>query len=311
MNGGGVSGQGTPPAEGAPFEGLDPTPTLREVQRAAEARLRAAGVETPEIDARLLIQHALGLTREALLLQARSRLSPPMVGRVGAFVARRAAREPVSRILGRREFWSLDLRLDPSTLDPRPDTETVVQAALAELKAAPGGADRPLRILDLGTGTGCILLALLSELPRATGLGIDVQPAAVDAARANAGRLGLGDRAEFRAGDWAEGIGGRFDLVVSNPPYIPDGDVPGLEPEVRVHDPLAALAGGPDGLDAYRAIAPRLPGLLAPGGAFALELGQGQAEAVSRILRGYGLEELRVSPDLNGVERCLHGRAPL
>ncbi len=281
------------------------TPTLREVQRAAEARLKEAGVDTPELDARLLMQDVLGMRRETLLIQAKARLTKPMVDRVMAAVERRAAREPVSRILGRREFWSLDFRLDPSTLDPRPDTETVVEAALFLFPEK----DAPLRVLDLGTGTGCILLAILSERPKATGLGVDVQPAAVETARANAQRLHLANRAEFRVGDWGEGLTERFDLVVSNPPYIPDGDIEGLEPEVRAHDPLTALAGGPDGLGSYRIIASQLPNLLKPGGGFALELGQGQAQEVSAILRGYGLDDLGIKGDLNGIERCLYGRS--
>jgi release factor glutamine methyltransferase len=286
--------------------GADVQPTLREVQRQAEALLREAGVDTPDLDARLLMQHALGMTREALMIQARARLTAPMVDRVMAAVARRAAREPVSRILGRREFWSLDFRLDPSTLDPRPDTETVVEAALASCP----GRDAPIRILDLGTGTGCILLALLTERPQATGVGIDVQADAVATARANAERLRLSTRAEFRQGDWGSGIGERFDLVVSNPPYIPDGEISALAPEVREHDPIRALAGGQDGLDAYRALARQVPGLLRPGGAVALELGQGQAEAVGRMMRAAGLEDVATKADLNGIERCLVGRAP-
>ncbi|WP_207483645.1 peptide chain release factor N(5)-glutamine methyltransferase [Arenibaculum pallidiluteum] len=282
------------------------TPTLREAQRMAEARLREAGIESPELDARLLVQHALGLTRERLMIQARAMLTLAMVDRIMALVERRAAREPVSRILGRREFWSLELRLDPSTLDPRPDTETVVEAALSRV------ADRraPLRVLDLGTGTGCILLALLSELPAATGLGVDVQPAAVATAAANAARLHLDGRAAFRHGDWAAGIDERFDLVVSNPPYIPDGDIAGLAPEVRAHDPLPALAGGPDGLDAYRALAPEMQRLLAPGGAVALEVGQGQDAAVAALLAAQGLRDVRVKADLNGIGRCVHALAP-
>lgn len=284
---------------------LSQTPTLREVLRACEASLREAGVDTPELDARLLVQHALGMRREDLLIQALKRLTPPMVERVFGFVGRRAAREPVSRILGRREFWSMDFALDASTLDPRPDTETLVEAALA-LVPDRGAA---LSILDLGTGTGCILLALLGELPRARGLGIDVQAAAIATAAANARRLGFASRAGFRQGDWATGLEERFDLVLSNPPYIPDADIPALEPEVAVHDPRAALAGGPDGLDAYRRLAPQVAAVLKPGGHFVFEVGAGQVPAVTEIFTASGLVVDGTRHDLGRVERCVFGRA--
>ena len=226
------------------------TDTIRTLRRAAEARLRAAGVDTPELDARLLAEHALGLTREQLLMNPDAPVAPEAAARLHALVERRAAREPVSRILGERAFWTLELALNPDTLDPRPDTETIVEAALDALP----GRDAPLRILDLGTGTGCILLALLAERPNATGLGIDLSPQAVAAAAANAAPNGLAERARFQTGNWGDGLAERFDLVVSNPPYIPSGDIASLDPEVREHDPLRALDGGTDGLDAYRAI---------------------------------------------------------
>lgn len=283
------------------------TPTLREVLRACEARLKEAGVESPGLDARLLVQHALGMRREDLLIQALKRLTPAMVERVLGFVERRAAREPVSRILGRREFWSLEFVLDASTLDPRPDTETLVEAALALV------ADRnaALSVLDLGTGTGCILLALLAELPRARGVGIDVQEAAVATAAAKARRLGFAPRADFRRGDWAAGLEERFDLVLSNPPYIPDGEIAALAPEVAVHDPRAALAGGPDGLDAYRRLAPQVAAVSKPGGRFVFEVGAGQVPAVTEICAASGLVVDGIRHDLAGVERCVFGRAAL
>jgi len=278
--------------------------TLRALRRAAEARLAAAGVDTPDLDARLLVQHALNLTREQLLFNADAPVTPEQATALHALVERRAAREPVSRILGERAFWSLELSLNADTLDPRPDTETIVEAAL---DAVP---DRtaPLRVLDLGTGTGCILLALLAELPNASGLGIDLSPGAVEAATANAARNALGDRARFRTGDWGGGLAERFDLVVSNPPYIPSRDIASLDPEVREHDPLRALDGGPDGLDAYRAIAAQLPGLLKPGGTTALEVGIGQAADVAALLEASGLAVTGIFRDLGGVERCVRGR---
>lgn len=296
--------------KGAGPEGSGGEPTLREVLRRAEARLREAGVEQPALDARLLMQDALGLRREDLLIQALKRVTPAMAGRVDALIERRAAREPVSRILGHREFWSLDFALSPATLDPRPDTETIVETALGLVP----DRSAPLDILDLGTGTGCILLALLSELPAARGIGIDIQPDAVAVAEANARRLGLSARASFRVGDWTSALGPGdpergFDLVVSNPPYIPDGDIPGLQPEVADYEPRAALAGGRDGLDAYRALGSQVAAVLKEDGRFAFEVGQGQAPEVGEILRSSGLVVDGSRHDLGGVERCLFGRA--
>jgi release factor glutamine methyltransferase len=220
--------------------------------------------------------------------------------RAAAATQRRLKREPVSRILGRREFWSLSLQVTPDTLDPRPDTETVVEAVL---EAVP---DRraPLRLLDFGTGSGCILLALLSELPRAQGVGVDINPGAAAAAAENARRLGLGDRARFVVGDWGKEIDGAFDVIVSNPPYIPDEAIAGLEPEVHF-DPPAALAGGADGLTCYRALGPELTRLLALDGVAALELGIDQGQAVRHILEENGLTFLRMRRDLAGIDRVI------
>ena len=234
---------------------LTETPLLREVLRHAEALLREAGVDTPELDARLLMSAALGMTREHMLIHATARLNQAQVARVLGFIARRVEREPVSRILGRREFWSLDFHLSPATLDPRPDSETVIEEALAGLP----DKKAPVSVLDLGTGTGCLLLALLSELPNASGTGVDKSEEAVVTATANARRLGLGQRARFAVGNWGSGLTECFDLVISNPPYIPEGEIETLAPEVVRFDPVAALAGGPDGLDAYRAIVSTAP----------------------------------------------------
>lgn len=282
--------------------------TLRRLRRLLEARLIEAGVDTPELDARLLLQEALGFSRDRLLIDADRPVPDAAAARVRALVERRAAREPVSRILGRREFWSLEFALDPSTLDPRPDSETVVETALA---AIPDRA-APLRLLDLGTGTGCLLLALLRELPHATGIGLDISPAAVVAAAGNAARLGLADRAAFMAGDWRDGLvprlaGAAFDVVVANPPYIPDAEIAGLQPEVRTFDPHAALAGGADGLDAYRALAPQLLNVVSPGGVVVFEVGAGQAPAVAALLAAAGLVVSGTARDLAGIERCVAG----
>lgn len=277
---------------------------LAEFLRRAVARLRAAGVESAVADARLLAEAALGLDRTALLTGGDRPVAAADQVRLAALIDRRAAREPVSRILGRRGFWTLDLALGPDTLDPRPDSETLVEAALA---AFPDPA-APLRVLDLGTGTGCLLLAMLAERPRAWGVGVDLSPRAAAVARANAARNGLADRAAFLAGDWATALAGRFDLVLSNPPYIERAAIADLEPEVRAFDPPRALDGGPDGLDAYRALAAALPGLLAPGGVAVLELGQGQGTAVAALLTTAGLSIASRKCDLAGIERCLVAR---
>ena len=276
---------------------------MRALLDAAAARLRAAGIDSARLDARILAGAALGFSREQLLIHAREPAPPDALPRLEALLARRLAREPVSRILGRREFWSLEFALSPDTLDPRPDSETVIEAALA---LAP--RDRALSVLDLGTGSGCLLLALLSELPLAHGLGIDRSAGAVETAAANAGRLGLAGRARFERADWQDGLAGRYDLIVANPPYIPDHEIAGLEPEVARFDPLGALAGGADGLAAYRRLAPMLPGLLTGHGTALFEVGAGQAPAVAALLETAGLQVAGTRADLSGIERCVIAR---
>jgi release factor glutamine methyltransferase len=221
--------------------------------------------------------------------------------RVAELVRRRAAREPVSRILGAREFWGLPFALSRGTLDPRPDSETLVEVALALVRDR--GAT--LRLVDFGTGSGCLLLALLTELPNATGVGVDRAADAAAAARRNARALGLGGRASFLVGDWAEALLGRFHLVIANPPYIPTAAIAGLEPEVAEHDPHLALDGGADGLAAYRALAAATGRLLAPGGHAVFEIGEGQGEAVTLIFEQAGLVYSGAHADLAGRERCL------
>ncbi|MGE5766906.1 MAG: peptide chain release factor N(5)-glutamine methyltransferase, partial [Bacteroidota bacterium] len=263
-----------------------PSATLAEAVAAAVARLAAAGIDDPRRDARLLICRLLGGGPELLLARPERVLTPDEGARIAAAVARRAAREPVSRILGEREFWSLPFGLNAATLDPRPDSETLVAAVLAALPAVLPGRAAPLTLLDLGTGSGCLLLALLSELPDATGCGIDISAAAVEQATANAARLGLAGRARFLHRSWAEGMDpeAAWDVVLSNPPYIASGEIAGLAPEVAAYDPRAALDGGPDGLAAYRALVPVAARLLRAGGLVALEVGAGQAEAVEVLL---------------------------
>ena len=263
--------------------------------------LRAAAIESPRLEARLLLAHALGTTQEALLREPGAAVPEAAAARFHAALAARLEATPVAHILGQQGFWTLDLAVSPATLIPRADSEALVDAAL-EAFPDPGA---PLRVLDLGTGTGCLLLAVLAERPRAFGVGVDLVPAAAALAAANAVRNGLADRAAFLAGDWANALSGRFDLVLSNPPYIESEAIPGLMPEVSRHEPASALDGGPDGLDAYRRLVDLLPGLLNPGGAAVLELGIGQLPAVETLARAAGLAPGGCRRDLGGIERAL------
>jgi release factor glutamine methyltransferase len=259
--------------------------------------LEAAGIETPRREARLLLAHAAGIDQAALLRDMHAPLAAPGFM---ALVARRAAREPLALITGRQGFWTLDLEVSADTLIPRADSEAVVEAALA---ACAGQNVR--RVLDLGTGTGALLLALLTEIPGATGIGVDRNEGAARLARRNAAACGLSGRAAFLCGDWAAALDARFDLVVSNPPYIESAAIAGLMPEVARFEPRAALDGGADGLAAYRAIVAALPDLLAPGGAAVLELGIGQADAVGSIAVAQGLALAGLHDDLSGVARAI------
>jgi release factor glutamine methyltransferase len=279
-------------------------PTVSQARRAAAERLRERQFDSPDLDARLLVGHALGLDHAALAAQAARRLDAAEAAAIDAMLARRLAHEPVARILGAKEFWSLPLRITPDVLVPRPETETVVEAVLAVAQRG-----RPLRIADLGVGSGAILLALLSELPAAFGLGTDRDARALGVARDNARRLGLAARAGFVACDFGTALAGGCDIVVSNPPYIPTQDIATLAPDVRDHDPHAALDGGPDGLAAYRAIAADAARLLAAGGWLAIEIGVGQSEAVSALLAAHGLA-LAGAPrrDLAGHPRVIVAR---
>lgn len=282
--------------------------TVDAARRDAAARLRRAGVETPELDARMLLGAVLDLDLTGLITQGGRSLTQDESAALDNAIQRRIAGEPVARILGTKEFWGLPFRLSSETLVPRPDTETVVEAALAIVRAD-AAQDRPLRILDIGTGSGAILLALLHELPNAFGVGIDISLGALRTARANAVALGLSSRAAFVAGDYLNAVGGRFDLIVSNPPYIRAADIAGLDAEVRDHEPRRALDGGTDGLAAYRIIAAQAPAALLPGGALVLEIGQHQAAAVERLTETAGLRR-HAAPqvDLGGVARVVTAR---
>jgi release factor glutamine methyltransferase len=279
------------------------SPTVTVVRRQLAQQFRAAGLDTPNLDARILLGHALGLDHAALAAHPDRPLSDQESAAIATLTRRRLEREPVARILGLKEFWGLPLMLNAATLVPRPETETVVETALATLGDKRG---QPLHIADLDTGSGALLLALLSELPNARGIGTDINPAALNCARANAVALGLADRATFVTCDHGAALGGGFDLIVANPPYIASAEIAELPPEVRDFDPRPALDGGADGLSAYRAIVDEGRRLLAPGGALVLELGAGQLPAVSSLAAEAGLAVATpCRADLSGIPRAL------
>ena len=269
--------------------------TVREALRHGAAVLAAAGVESPALDARLLLGFVAGVDQAALL---RDRDAAVDAAAYAAVLARRVAREPVALILGRAGFWSMEFAVGPATLVPRADSETLIEAALV---ARPSGVGS---VLDLGTGTGCLLLAALSEYPEAWGVGVDRVEAAAGLARRNARSLGFGARASFVCGDWGRAVGGRFNLVLSNPPYIRSDEIAGLMPEVAGFEPGSALDGGEDGLGAYRVLMDAMAALLAPGGLAVLELGAGQAASVGALARAAGFA-WSCRRDLAGVERAL------
>jgi release factor glutamine methyltransferase len=283
----------------------DPAGTIGFFLCQAGQRLRGAAIEAPRLEARRLLAHVLGTSEEALLRDPRAAVPADKAAHFAALLARRVVHEPFAYLTGRVGFWTLDLEVSPATLIPRADSESLIEAAL---EACPdkGAA---LRVLDLGTGTGALLLAVLSELPSASGVGIDLKPEAAALAARNAARLGLAGRACFLAGDWAAALTGRFDLVLCNPPYIESAAIPGLMPEVGRHEPASALDGGADGLAAHRPIIADLPRLLAPCGVAVLELGTGQQAAVEALARAAGLTPEACRADLGGVPRALVLRA--
>jgi release factor glutamine methyltransferase len=268
---------------------------------AATRRLVAAEIPNAAGDARALMAEALGIARDRLTLESSRALTPTEENRFEGFIDRRLMREPVSHLLGRREFYGREFAVNADVLDPRPETEVLIEAALQEHAG---------KILDLGTGSGCILLTLLAETPGAIGVGTDVSAAACDVARANAVALGLGKRATILCTDWASGVEGPFDLIVSNPPYIALSEMAGLAPEVRDWEPYGALTDGADGLMAYRAIAEAAPPLLRAGGRLMVEIGPTQGALVSELFRFVGFEEIRVIQDLDGRDRVVSARMP-
>jgi release factor glutamine methyltransferase len=282
--------------------------TIETARRALTAQFKSAALGSAELDARILVGAVLGLDLTGLIAAAMQILTADEAERLENFARRRIAGEPVARIIGLKEFWGVPLRLSPETLVPRPDTETVVEASLQILRAE-SRCGSPLRIADLGTGSGAILLALLSELPKAFGVGTDISVPALRTARDNARQLGFLARAAFVACDYAAAVSGPFDLVVSNPPYIRSVDIADLAAEVRDHDPHRALDGGIDGLDAYRLIAPEATRLLAPGGALVVEVGHDQSNDVQGLMAAAGLTSAGPpKPDLAGIRRAVTGR---
>ena len=269
----------------------------------ARALLAGQAIDNPGLDARLLLAAATGLSASRILAGGEAAVSDGALQTFRSMTARRAAGEPVARILGEKEFWGMPLRLGAATLVPRPDTETLVEAALDAVRAHRLPPD--LRLCDLGTGSGAIALALLTELPRATAVATDISAEALAAAAANAESLRLAARIKFVRADFAAGPAGPFHLVVSNPPYVRSGDLVALPREVRDHDPALALDGGLDGFSAYRAIASRLPDLIYPGGIAALETGLGQSDTVAAILKTSGLSHIETRRDLAGTPRAV------
>jgi release factor glutamine methyltransferase len=281
--------------------------TIDAARRALTARLKAANIDSAEIEARTLIGAAVSLDLTGLIASSARTLTASEAAQLDEFAQRRLSGEPVARIVGTKEFWGLPIKLSPATLVPRPDTETVVERALEILRDR--AQRRALRIADLGTGSGAILLALLSELPDAEGIGTDISADALKTAEANAAQLNLADRARFIRCHYASALSGPFDLIVSNPPYIRTKDIAGLAVEVREHDPMLALDGGADGLAAYRALVPQSAALLGGGGALVVEAGRGQSGKIETLMTASGLTVDRApKTDLAGIFRAVTGR---
>jgi release factor glutamine methyltransferase len=278
--------------------------TLVEAWTATRERLKAAGLEGPVIDARILVEAASGASRADIIGDPRRPLSDEQVAALDGFVARRLRREPISHILGRKGFWTIMLKVTSEVLTPRPESETLVELVLRDL---PQG--KPFTLLDLGTGSGALLLAILAERPAGKGLGVDISDEALAVARENAASLGLAGQIALLRGDWTSGLSDDgFDVVVSNPPYVPTEEIAALAPEVRDHEPRLALDGGPDGLESYRRLAPEVMRVLKPGGRFAVEVGQGQAAAVEALFVAAGAVEAATTRDLSDHDRVVSGR---
>ena len=275
---------------------------LSAILKTAQGQLEKAGITNASFDARLLVAYALNIERIDLVRQSNRVLTDNEQIIIEKLIRRRAAHEPVGRIVAFREFWGLPFRLNEATLEPRPDSETLIEAALTI------SPRHNIRILDLGTGTGCLLLSLLYELPNASGVGIDIAPRAIDQATENAKRLGLDQRATFLQGNWFGPVEGVFDLIISNPPYIKHNDIALLEREVREHDPMAALDGGEDGYDPYRHLIPQLDPYLAEKGFILFEIGQGQESTILNLIETAGFSNITNHKDLGGIIRVIRAQ---
>ncbi len=289
------------------------TDSVGDVLAGAASVLKAAGIETPQLDAALLLAHTLGMPRERLLLEQGRVLNSNELSGFEHLVLRRSKHEPVAYIIEKKEFWSLDFIVTYDTLIPRPDSEILVEAALKRAKNIAHTLARPLTlldigILDIGVGTGCLLIALLRELPSAQGLGVDVSVPALDVAGKNARTHGVLDRVQFIKSNWCDKVEGKFDMIISNPPYIPRNDYTHLMKDITDYEPYTALVSGEDGLDSYRAISRQVGSRLKSGGYVLFEIGQGQAEAVAELLHENNLAVEEIKKDLAGVQRCVIAR---
>lgn len=275
--------------------------TIKQHLSGAKQTLRDHHIPSANLDADLLLAHVLDLSREQLLLKQEESLDPAQIEAYQHLINRRAQHEPLSHLLGKREFWGREFQVTKDTLDPRPDSETLIEAVLSSYKDVPA----PNKILDFGTGTGCLLLTLLAEFPNAEGVGIDRSEAALNVAKSNAEQLKLAKRVKFYINDWGKGVDDQFDVIVSNPPYIKTSDILTLQPDVRDYEPTLALDGGEDGLECYRALFPSIYQLLRKDGLSVVECGDGQARDISAIAQQYGLRTEKFFADLSGMERCV------
>lgn len=267
----------------------------------AKQILKDAGIESFSLDAQLLLAHVLGKTREFVISRPEHILSTQEILDYESLIKRRQNREPLAKIIGKKEFWSMEFLVNSATLDPRPDSETIIEAVL-EIFPEKG---KEIKLIDFGTGSGCLLLTILSEYPNSLGIGVDINRDTLDVAVKNAEKLGLAKRSEFILNGWAEGMEGKFDLIISNPPYIKNSDIKELEPEVSAHEPYMALAGGEDGLDCYRLLASQINNLLKQDGYLILEFGMGQENSVKEIFENSGFRFVSFKNDLAGTTRCV------
>lgn len=274
---------------------------LKDLYSGVKTQLQQTGSQSPALDARLLISFALNMTHEAFVLNNEQKLSDEEIDTIHHLIEQRVAGKPVAKIIGKKEFYGRDFKTTMDTLDPRPDSETLIETVLKK-----SDYDKPI-VLDLGTGTGCLVLTLLAEMPTARAIAVDQSLAALNVAKENAWTIGVEDRVVFIQSDWFDQVLGQFDIIISNPPYIPQGDIDGLAKDVREYDPMSALVGGVDGLDPYRVIIPQSKTFLKPGGLIVFEVGQGQSDDVATLLENAGFGDVGIVSDLAGIGRVVHG----